>query len=354
MNRHLLRIIFALGFTLYSPMLLQARPDDPPLSSTFVVTFDGLIVHDLYKDHPKRALIVQGGAVTMRHAPTLVVPADIDVAALRDATAQPVFCNKTECRVQISRFDMQIGTSDLERQPIEVSIDRSFSDVTPHLACVTRRGLLATVLSDLPESPIAGRFGLHDGTLHACRFVALGHFSPDYDIESDRFFADRVTLVGNMPTDAVAVLQIRSVATDGEWRVIKRFRSDNPLAVTIRNHAANHKPSTRHFALNRKLLDEPLPPVSFPVVCPAIVEPGDDVDKLCLRSAIPTASKKLANDCPAPGVACICGITCTTPLPTLKAALATFQVQVEGFKTAGKKLPPSFELLPGCANSTWP
>jgi hypothetical protein len=331
---------------------LAAAPDDPPPASTFLVTFDGLVVHDLYESHPKRALIVQGGAFRMRHAPSLMVPLDIDVPALRDATGQPVFCDKEHCRVLISRFDMQIGTSDLSRTPVPVSIDSTFDAVTPHLACVTKRTLSASVLSDLPDAPLAGRFELHDGHLSACPFDAPAYFLDDYDQEGPRYFADKVFLTGMVQADAVAVLQIRSAITHGKWMPISRKGTDR-LEIMIMNHAPTPKRSTRHFALNEKLMSESSVPNPFPVVCPVVFDSStDDVDKKCPPSggSLPDANSDRTGLCALPTFVCPCEDgNCTGQAPMAVAVKAS--VQRAKLRNAAT---PSFEILPGCANSTWP
>jgi hypothetical protein len=294
-------------FKLMMAFFFLALVVSTPLSATtpstkFQVVFDGIIVHDLRHN---LALVVHGGAMKMRHAPLLIVPADINVAELRDATAQPVFCDADNCHVLIDRFDIRIGTDDPKRTPIPMKTpDASFNNV-PHLLCVTKRELLQRVAGDLPEGPVAGRFDLVEGTLSSAITKDKGSFLPDYCQLGMPYFSGNVSLDGDLDPGQSPRLQIRSAATLGEWVVIDRDNTDPPLKITIKNHGTRMGHSSRHFALLATLLAESTD--SFPIVCPEKINPGDDVDKVCKP---PTTS---VND---------------------------------PFHTE--------EYLPGCANSTWP
>lgn len=280
-----------------STQLSAAQP-----ATTFRVVFDGIIVHDLQH---YQALVIHGGAMRMRHAPLLTVPADIDVAELRDATAQPVFCDEDHCHVLIDRFDMRIGTDDPERTPSPMKTPNSSFNSVPHLQCVTNRQLLQRVASDLPEGPVAGRFEFVEGTLSSYSSNDQGYFIPDNCNLSMHPFSGDVYLDGDLGPGQVSQLQIRSMATLGEWVVIDRYNTEQMLEIEVQNHGTRMAPSSRHFALLATVLTESAAP--FPIVCPEKINSGDDVDEAC-----------------------------KSPAPTVRHP---FKIE---------------EYLPGCTNSTWP
>jgi len=290
-------------------MLVSAVSSEAQTLSTaaeFTVKFDGIIMH-YFPASPlftnARALIIQGNAMTLRHNPTLITPVDIDVAALRDATGQPVFCDNLHCRVKISGFDMQIGTADLKPAPDPLTVDLTFNDA-PNMQRVTRGEIISSVADGLPAPPIAGFFELSGGALTASRFKVYASFKPDHDNEGSRPFAHVVSLHGFVAPNSVACLQIRSIHTWPDWEVVCHEKPE-PLTITVENqgtHSSNGQPvpSTLHFALNKKVIVTALP---FPHVCPS---DGSGDDPAC---------------------------SSTTPLSQTKSM---------------------FDAIAGCANTQWP
>ncbi|MEA2344162.1 MAG: hypothetical protein QOF63_2331 [Thermoanaerobaculia bacterium] len=252
-----------------------------PSASDFHIVFDGIIMH-FFRDYPlfknARALIVQGNAMTLRHNPTLVTPVAIDVAALRDATGQPVFCDKEHCRVKIYGYDIRIGTEDEQPAPTSFTPDSYFIDWVPNLQRVTKGQIIGTATDDLPSGPIAGFFELLGDSLTANKFDVTASFYPDTANLGERYFADKVTLAGTVAAGSAACLQIRSATTWPLWQVIKHT-SNEPLDIMVVNHStklqSNGEPihSNRHFVLFKKLIGTT---GEFPHVCPSDGHGDDD------------------------------------------------------------------------------
>jgi hypothetical protein len=319
-------------------------------ASTFDVTFDGLIVHflDLNPRHPQRALVVQGGAGDMLHVPLLITDTDIDTVALAKTTGQPVYCgtaqgdNRETCRVVLDGIDMRIVGVD--ESPIITPLFQhaSFVELTPHLSKVTKGTILSSISGsvpdDLPTPPIAAFIELTGGTLSACAFGRPAFFVPDLDSvkENNRFFAEIVTLTGSVSPTVKAVLQIRSKATSGVWTTISHS-SDSSLSIRIDNHAPRQngmlKATTSHFALFKSVLMN-VPDGGFPVVCPAPYTVGtDEFEILCAIPANQPAASKFM------------------PQPNKKVCESFASAQALSDPDGPA---PALELLPGCANSTWP
>ncbi len=332
-----------------------AQPSPPPPSATFTVTFDGLVVHDLYDKHPKRALVVQGNAKSMRHVPLLITDTDIDENALSDSTGQPVFCGvmqgdtKETCRVLIDGFDMQIVGADGSVLTPVLTIDSTFDDLTPHLQKVTKGTIRDSVASDLPGPPIAGFFELTGGTLTACAFARPAFFDKDHDFdhEGNRYFAEIVTLTGSIKSQSKAVLQIRSNATLGEWVPVPHSK-DAPLAIRIDNHAPRHNgklmATPRHWALIRKVLI--LPADGFPAVCPAPYDVNDDDEPACSKGPSVFMQQNVN--------LCIGDAPVVSLDALLKSRMTAMRSKTLETLSGQRTGEPSLELLPGCANSTYP
>jgi hypothetical protein len=338
------------------PANITAAPLDAPPASTFEVNFDGLIIHDLDPEHPQRSIIVQGDG-SMPHVPLLITGTDIDEATLAAATGQPVFCGvaagekDATCRVLIDKIDLRVVGSDGSSplQALAEDAKKTFSNLTPHLSKVTSGTLLDSVTAATPPNGVAGFFELTGGTLSACALISAGYFVPDLDKEKNRFFADIVTLSGNVDPSVTAVLQIRSKATQDQWMSVTHDTA-TPLKITIDNHAPRKKgtltASTHHFDLLKKLLS--VTPSGFPVVCAA---PPQQSDTLCYNNK-PTGFLDQGdfNTCPPKAVP-------NMPGAAPKVARTTKAKSVKKPKSKTNQVTPggpSLELLPGCTNSTWP
>jgi len=265
-------------------------------SADYHVVFDGIVMHYFPQSGElpnARALIIQGNSVTLRHKPILITPRAIDVAALRDATGQPVFCDKVHCRVKISGYDIRIGTEDKQPAPNSLTPSAPFVDFVPHMQRVTKGKIIDTVINDLPGAPVAGFFELLGVSLSANKFDDTAFFYPDHDQEGDRYFADRVTLDGAVAPGSAACIQIRSDLTWPSWQVIKHTVAE-PLEVTVVNRGtqmqSNGDPvhSSRHFALYKKLIATAL---DFPHVCPS---DGNGDDDACPRKVAPKVAGEIA------------------------------------------------------------
>ena len=277
MKRYAIALFFIVLLT--SEVTAEGQPN--PSAADFHVDFDGIIMH-FFHDYPlftnARAIIIEGNAMTLRHNPTLITPVAIDVAALRDATGQPVFCDKEHCRVKIYGYDIRIGTEDREPAPSSLMPDSSFVDWVPNMQRVTKGQIIGAATDDLPSGPIAGYFELLGVRLSATKFVIKASLYPDTDNEGERYFADRVTLVGTVAAGSAACIQIRSAKTWPLWQVIKHTSAE-PLNVAVLNHGtrlqSNGEPihSNRHFVLNKKLI---MTTAEFPHVCPSDGNGDDD------------------------------------------------------------------------------
>ncbi|MEA2415088.1 MAG: hypothetical protein QOI58_1745 [Thermoanaerobaculia bacterium] len=333
-----LSIAFLLGLLMAS---VCAEAQQAP-QADFTVIFDGIILHafpikdsngKLIFPNP-RAFVIEGGAFSKRHYPTLIIKKpDIDVASLRDATGQPVSCTPEECRVPIIRYAMRIGTDDGNAVSGPPTVDKTFKTLTPHMSCITKGGgIQGIVTHDLPEGPIAGFFELLGNSLNACAFVDKAFFVPDSDNEGVRYFSDLVTLSGTV-SNGPAVLQIRSYSTTG-WKTVARINATTPLQIIVENHSHATQPTSTHFSLNSKLIVTAVP---LPVVCA-----NDAADAFCQN-----AKKQL------------------TPRPPDQSEDACFPVQP--LKICEPPLAPpvmpmmtrnapggNLEAMAGCANSQWP
>lgn len=287
-----LAIFFSTVLVWIAPSFAQPAPPCPNIPAnaaaerTFRVTFDGIVVHDM---ETHRAMLVQGGAFTKRHAQWLVIPTakkenaavaqGIDIPTLRDAANARVMCNEKDCRVALDGLSIRIGTSNTkDRQSLPATVCDSFDALTPHLSRITKSEMRPLHLSPMPEPPVAAYVELTDGFLTACKFAIKARFVPDRDNEGIRPFADLVFLDGVL--EARAELQIKSDATLGEWVIVPRT-SNEMLKICIENHPTTPTRDYTHFALNGKLLRSE----KAPAVCPEAVVGGDVIDeKACAES----------------------------------------------------------------------
>lgn len=327
------------------------------------VTFDGIIMHNLTDIAKARALIVRG-TDDMPHQAILVTPPDIDIDALRAAIGkhQSFSCNPQECRFRIDAVALRIGTADASvAAPGPLNPTDSFRNYTPHMRGVTQGSLLPVVNEDLPSGPVAAYFELVGGSLSACTFPGSGFFFPDYDRESERKFADKVSLDGSVATGSVATLHVRSYVTKGQWVAVPRIGAvRKPLVLKVENHAPpeNGKVamSNRHFAINEQLIETMSP---FPSVCVTTVGAGDDPKcPTNLQYATPRGARPDEAYLPGPlDNALDCISSMESPHTTIAATRKTAKRLALGVKN-GERVSPSsggdLDLVAGCANSTWP
>jgi hypothetical protein len=132
-----------------------------------------------------------------------------------------------------------------------------------------------------------------------------------------------------------AILQVRSKATGGQWIDVPHA-NDSALSIRIDNHAPRQNgllvATTKHFALMKAILK--VQPSEFPVVCPAPYDVTTDefIAPCVIPDNQPDENKKMYQ-------------------PNTKLCESSGSGRA---MFVAKEQVLSLELLPGCANSTWP
>jgi hypothetical protein len=282
--RRLSLVVFAVVM-MPLPSTLAQPPNcsiDPRCS--FVVSFSGIVCHARWKNTSstnspnckgepglrRRAIIVEGGFITMRHHPTLFLPTSLkgSKAVLESLSGHSVTCDVNNCAVEIDGLDMRIRTDG--NPPLDkLIVDDTFCDLVPHLKDDKdfKGGDLdpAYLSNDLPSRDAAGYFEIEGGdSLEACLFRQGGIFvAPDGTVLSHtcRRFADEVWWRGT--TEGVATLEVRSRHTPGkDWTPVP-INNSGQLWLRVETVSSAHR-TPEHFALHQKLLTG----VTLPTILP--------------------------------------------------------------------------------------
>lgn len=264
------------------PPLPTVDPKEPtkPLDprKQFIVSFQGIVcVADCSaRNEPgntaarcdeRRAIVVQGDTMHMRHNPRLFVPSTVKKSELTAASGRPAFCDADVCWVELDDVDIRIRDVNKDKPlPLpgssSVCIDKTFCDFVPHLRDDPAiRGTLRSGLLDrdaLPVDPTAAFFEIESGgALTACAFRNKGTFvdANGQRVGACRPFAEEVWWQG--VTAEAAVLEMRSQATANRWQSVDLGNGDpgNPRPLWMRIETVSTARRTpEHFALHKKLL----------------------------------------------------------------------------------------------------
>jgi hypothetical protein len=265
--------------------VVKKQPSTP---NDFEVDFYGIICHaklnpDGDDATPRRAIVIRGNVFSMIHHPTLFVHG-ADEASLRNASGQTVTCTNLDptkqppgtdpasddCSVRIDGFDMQIRDEHDNHPSGTLNPGPSYAALPPHLASVPglKDGRLqgALLTPDMPPSPAAGYFEIDGGgELTACEFNDGGYYEGQPPSTCHQF-ADGIYWTGN--TLGRPSLQIRSLHTGSRWETVKMI-NPGPLLIIVENLATSLEVTTKHFALNNKLLfSGGLPSINVCKDCP--------------------------------------------------------------------------------------
>jgi hypothetical protein len=292
-----------LGFAAFAAVVLCSLPaaaqTDP--RTYFEVSFSGIICHarwenstnttppSCYKpDLQRRAIIIKGNHLTMRHHATLFFPLSIppnDKKDLEKWAGHKVKCDVNTCGVRIDGLDMRIRGDG--RQPPLGALDVTpvYCNSVPHLKTDTDidGGDLDPLYmsNDLPSGNAAGYFEIEGGgSLDACLYRQGGIFvASDGKVLSHtcRRFADEVRWTGT--TTGTATLEVRSRTTPNkDWQPVNINNSDK-LFLRIETVTSAHG-TPRHFALHEKVLVSKRLPKILPC------DPADGTDVPCTSAFV--------------------------------------------------------------------
>jgi hypothetical protein len=206
----------------------------------------------------RRAIVVEGNTMRMRHDPRLFVAPTVTKSDLFRASGQPVYCNDDVCWVDLAGVALRIRDENKDA-PVypPFCVDQTFCDFVPQLRDGDfPGGELREELrtADLPSNGAAAFFEIDGGgVLSACAFANKGVFvNADHKLlsKSCRPFAEEVRWVG--ATAGTAFLEMKSAGTAGQWEKI-RMNNTGPLWLRIETVSAARR-TPEHFALHNKLL----------------------------------------------------------------------------------------------------
>jgi hypothetical protein len=261
------------------PLAAQTNPDDG-----FDVTFEGIILHaDLSSStipFARRAIVVESGVFTsMRHIAELILPPDLVVSTIRDATGGLPECDELRCKVRIQGFTMEIvARADLPSSaspplapPAPLSIDPTFYDYVPHLhndpLILAPKLAAGVVTNQLPNAPAAGYFEISNrGKLSACAFLYdgisrnAGCFGPcDPQTNPPRLFARLVRWTDDQIVQPVLVIH----SLKSSKPVVIEFNEKHPLTLLVHNRPRDPHRTSEHFVLFQKLLPDTTLPLIY-------------------------------------------------------------------------------------------